>query len=33
MVVQLKGDEAVIAFEGKGLKTLNVKIAPLRKKE
>lgn len=33
MVVQLKGDEAVIAFEGKGLKTLNIKIAPLRKKE
>lgn len=32
MIVQLKGDEGVIAFEGKGLKTLNLAIAPVRKK-
>ena len=33
MIVQLKGDEGVISFEGKGLKTLNLKVAPIRKKE
>ena len=33
MLVQLKGDEGVISFEGKGLKTLNLKVAPIRKKE
>lgn len=33
MLVQLKGDEGIISFEGKGLKTLNLKVAPIRKKE
>lgn len=35
MVVQLKGGgaEAVISFAGKGLKTLNLSVAPIRKKE
>lgn len=33
MLVQLKGDEGVISFEGKGLKTLKLKVAPIRKKE
>ncbi|MDD7363107.1 MAG: UvrD-helicase domain-containing protein [Peptoniphilus sp.] len=33
MIVQLKGDEGVVAFSGKGLKTLNLKIAPVRKKD
>lgn len=33
MIVQLKGEEGVLSFEGKGLKTLNLKVAPIRKKE